>query len=387
MVPEFLSSSQIGYIMGLADKNAVEYESPKTNGAVTYERENRDRWVYNWNSDPVLLKIAGDVAAQLDVSVGDLEAGMQLFAHYEGGQTFFHADTLGNNGNDYRSYTVLLYLNDDYTGSYIDFPYQDLRIKPTKGVLISYPLGVDENTQDLRFSHSASLIAKGTKYMAIFTVRTKIYKPLAASLQTEIPVSTSIVERLKNEVMQFPGVIDPETCRRMIDELNGMQVWQQSHIYDGSETKQSDFRTSESIGEGQMPPLVRDVIVNQLNPLLQRTLSDAGDVDIRRFEQWQALRYKPGGKFDYHTDTGLATHKENERLYTVIIGLQAPVRGGETHMQSGDIRIRTEAGKMVVWRNTLENSQPRLDRMHAGLPVEEGEKIILVNWIREYVPS
>lgn len=409
VVPNFVSESQIGYIMGLADQSAPQRDQPQDGGAVSYSRENRDRWVYSWHDDPVLNQIARNVATQLDVTLDNLEAGMQLFAHYEGGQTFHHADVLNNNGINYRSATVLLYFNDDYDGSYISFPYQGTQIKPSRGSLISYPLSVDEQTQDNRFSHSASIITKGTKYMGIFTLRTPVSNPVTqqAPLPQQAPQQAATVESiaiqqqvqsqvseqvtmpkmLETEVLDINGVISTDQATYLADQLAASGNWVQSATYANGETKQDDYRTSDSIGEESLPDPVKSYVKEILTPLFQTMLADeGGNIDARRFEPWQALRYRPGGKFDPHLDTGLYTADGNERLYTIIVGLKAPAKGGETKMVALNREYKTEPGKAIIWRNLDTNNQPRQDRMHAGLPVEEGEKFVLVTWVRLRVP-
>ena len=70
-----------------------------------------------------------------------------------------------------------------------------------------------------------------------------------------------------------------------------------------------------------------------------------------------------------------------QRKISTICYLNNVIRGGETYFPKIDISIKPELGKMLVFSNTLDNTNDRdPNSMHAGLPVFEGEKWILVNW-------
>jgi hypothetical protein len=160
VVPNLVNEEQIAYIINLAKEAAPEF----------YERENRHRFVFDWNADPIFKQLAETVCEQLNATVDELEYGVQVFIHHEGGQTFYHTDALSEANGKRRNCTALVYLNDDYLGSYLDFPYLGSRIKPQRGMMIAYPLTNENNEMNETFGHSASMITKGTKYMCVYTI-------------------------------------------------------------------------------------------------------------------------------------------------------------------------------------------------------------------------
>ena len=59
-----------------------------------------------------------------------------------------------------RDYSILLYLNEDYQGGAISFPNFNLRIQPTRGMLITFP-------SDHRFVHAAEPLISGQRYVLV----------------------------------------------------------------------------------------------------------------------------------------------------------------------------------------------------------------------------
>lgn len=74
--------------------------------------------------------------------------GEKYNQHYDGGT------------ESSRSISVLIYLNDDYEGGEIEFPFFNLKIKPKAGTLILFP-------SNYAYSHIAHPIISGTKYVIV----------------------------------------------------------------------------------------------------------------------------------------------------------------------------------------------------------------------------
>jgi len=69
----------------------------------------------------------------------------------------------------------------------------------------------------------------------------------------------------------------------------------------------------------------------------------------------------------------------------VIIYLEPPQRGGETFFRALNYKIKPETGKLVIWNNLLPSGKPDYGMIHAGLPVLEGSKTILVTFERQRI--
>ena len=104
----------------------------------------------------------------------------------------------------------------------------------------------------------------------------------------------------------------------------------------------------------------------------------------------QIVNYVKNETYAYHYDAfpkdengKLLDFEANimQRNISIICYLNNVKKGGETYFPKIDLRIKPELGKMLVFSNTIKNTNDRDPySMHAGLPVFEGEKWILVCW-------
>jgi len=179
------------------------------------------------------------------------------------------------------------------------------------------------------------------------------------------------------------GFLKPRTCERMLTELD-CAFWQPSTVVNrnavgGIVARRSSMRISETAMEALFPPAaVR--IAQQTRDLVRRVLH----VSAKRFETWQAVRYRCGGKFDYHLDAGLwSTEPAGERVWTVMIYLDTPLAGGATTFKQLGLKVNAIAGRLLIWKNLLSDGTPNPWMLHRGAPVRRGRKTILVTWIRE----
>ena len=73
-----------------------------------------------------------------------------------------HADKEWNDGSpgeqNYYDIGSVVYLNDDYTGGELEFPNQNVKIKPEAGSIIVFPSSVP-------YLHQSNEILSGEKYM------------------------------------------------------------------------------------------------------------------------------------------------------------------------------------------------------------------------------
>lgn len=164
LFPNFLSKEESEYIMGkMKYDNENEY----------YSRENRKRTTFSIHNDSILEKLARRACNVLGYDYNCIENNIQLFAQFQGGETFSHVDSVHSDYQGRRIASILFYLNDDYDGSFIDFAYLGTSIKPKAGTMIAYPLLDEFNEQNKLWTHSASLITKGTKLMCYFSLKEK----------------------------------------------------------------------------------------------------------------------------------------------------------------------------------------------------------------------
>ena len=166
LFPNFLTKEECDYFISKMEIKEGEF----------YSNENRNRATFPVDNDNVLRGIVQKACAALGYDYNNIENGFQLFKQYEGGQTYSHTDSVHEDYQGKRIASILFYLNEDFDGSYIDFAYLGVRVKPKAGTMIAYPLLNEYNEQDKLWTHSASLITKGTKYMCYFSLKEKPFK-------------------------------------------------------------------------------------------------------------------------------------------------------------------------------------------------------------------
>lgn len=124
--------------------------------------------------------------------------------------------------------------------------------------------------------------------------------------------------------------------------------------------------------------------LNEVLATIEERLAHLLSSSRRHFEEWQATRYNTNDAFDYHVDGGNWEHTAaGERKRSFVIYLDTPARGGETRFRALNRTIAAKAGRLLVWNNLLPTGKCNFAMIHAGLPVEEGTKTILVSWERQ----
>ena len=73
-----------------------------------------------------------------------------------GGHYSPHADA----GSSERTLSGLLYLNNDFTGGDLNFPHQELTLKPEEGMLVLFP-------SNYLFVHQSLPLTEGKKYVCV----------------------------------------------------------------------------------------------------------------------------------------------------------------------------------------------------------------------------
>lgn len=197
---------------------------------------------------------------------------------------------------------------------------------------------------------------------------------------------------LANKVIQMGNFFSRETAEQLYDDMSANAVFLSSVVSD----RRGDTNATEDTVHGHIytESRVSETAFHHSYSQLSRELleqcteaiADLLGVETDRFEPWQCTRYGIGGKFDYHDDCG--NWASNERLYTVLFTVRGAYKGGSTHFQKLGIEIPSETGSLIIWRNLNEDYLCDGMALHAGLPVEQGEKMILVTWVRRftYVP-
>lgn len=179
------------------------------------------------------------------------------------------------------------------------------------------------------------------------------------------------------------NVLSDDECKRLIELSAGKM--RRSEVVDRAtgRVEVSGVRTSEGthfeIGE------------NEIVARLERRLAAITGIALENGEPLQILHYRPGGEYlphhDYFdpNDSGSATHLRvgGQRIATVVVYLDDVAAGGATVFPTLGLSVRPRRGSAVYFEyfNRSGDVDPRC--LHAGAPVQAGEKWIATKWLRQ----
>jgi prolyl 4-hydroxylase len=129
-----------------------------------------------------------------------------------------------------------------------------------------------------------------------------------------------------------------------------------------------------------------------LAPEIDARIAALMGLDARKGEPWQGQRYKKGQQFKIHhdafeTDTWYwqdARPKGGQTTWTVMIYLNEPEGGGETHFPEAMLSIKPATGMLAIWNNLDLEGEINKAAFHEGCPVTAGRKYIMTKWFREF---
>ena len=172
----------------------------------------------------------------------------------------------------------------------------------------------------------------------------------------------------------FLTAAECERLRVMID-----MVAQPSRLHTGA--YREGFRTSYSGNFDPHDPLVRGIA---------RRIDDLLGLPGELGERMQGQRYLVGQQFKPHHDffhPGEAYWQQErkrggQRSWTAMMFLNTVEAGGATNFTNVGIDIEPKPGVLLVWNNALPDGSLNPDTLHAGTPVEKGEKYVITRWYR-----
>ena len=136
---------------------------------------------------------------------------------------------------------------------------------------------------------------------------------------------------------------------------------------------------------------LRDAVVAHIEDRLAR----CSLLPPENAEPITVLCYGPGDEYRPHSDyydprhPGSATglRMGGQRVATFLAYLNDVAAGGDTAFPRIDLAVAPERGSGLLFFNCLPDGAPDPQTLHAGTPVEEGEKWLLSRWIRAGVYS
>jgi prolyl 4-hydroxylase len=131
------------------------------------------------------------------------------------------------------------------------------------------------------------------------------------------------------------------------------------------------------------------VLENGALRMAQLRMAAAAGIELVHAEHLTVLRYAPGQQYRPHRDylpPGAIERdgaQAGNRIRTVCVYLNTVTAGGATEFPIAGLRIAPLPGRAVIFDNLSPDGQPDPDSLHAGMPVEAGEKWLATLWIRE----
>jgi len=196
----------------------------------------------------------------------------------------------------------------------------------------------------------------------------------------QTPPRTPLSERPRVAVVD--GLLSADECRLLI--ASAQPMLRRSHTIDPhtGEPLQQQLRTSS---DASFDPITEDLSLR----LVQQRMAAAAGVRLVQAEHLVVLRYEPGQEYRPHRDYRPAESLRDDvpeagnRARTICVYLNQPEAGGETEFPVPGINVAPQPGRAVIFDNLLEDGRPDADSLHAGLPVQQGEKWLATLWLRQ----
>lgn len=202
---------------------------------------------------------------------------------------------------------------------------------------------------------------------------------LASALQA--PPSITLAE--SPVVKYVDAAFSPLACQYLM--AFARPRLRRSRVHDpraNGEPLQSGLRTSSDC---TIDSLEEDFFLR----FLQARMARLAALPLVMAEPLVVLRYAPGEEYrphrDYLSDSALAAHRPQagQRIRTVCAYLSAVASGGETDFPTRGVRVPPQVGRALVFDNVDSEERPAPNSLHAGLPVQTGEKWLATLWLRK----
>ncbi|RKJ96335.1 2OG-Fe(II) oxygenase [Alicycliphilus denitrificans] len=182
-------------------------------------------------------------------------------------------------------------------------------------------------------------------------------------------------------VVLFGNLLSPEECQAVIESARTRMARSLTvQAASGSEEVNKD-RTSDGMffQRGENEAVAR----------LEERIARLVRWPVENGEGLQVLHYRPGAEYKPHYDyfdpaepgTPRLLRRGGQRVATLVIYLNDPVRGGGTTFPDVPLEIGPRQGNAVFF--SYGRAHPSSRTLHGGAPVIEGEKWIATKWLRE----
>lgn len=172
--------------------------------------------------------------------------------------------------------------------------------------------------------------------------------------------------------------LSAEECGALIEQARPRL--QRARTVDSSGKQQIDARRTS---EGMFFTIGETPLIQRIEQRIAGMLS----IPVEHGEGLQVLHYLPGQQYEPHYDwfdpgqPGFAaiTAKGGQRIASLVMYLNTPEEGGGTAFPQVGLTVTALCGSAVYFAYDTGDDAS----LHAGLPVQKGEKWIATKWLRE----
>lgn len=206
--------------------------------------------------------------------------------------------------------------------------------------------------------------------------------PGALQLEDVLRPVDLTLQSARPHVMTIDGLLSADECRLLIATAESRL--QRSRTVD-PHTGQAVSRELRTSSDAALDPILEDVALRAV----QLRMASAAGVPLSHAEHLTVLRYEPGEEYRPHRDYRPPASIERDhpdagnRLRTICVYLNDVEAGGETEFPMAGLRVMPRPGRAVVFDNLHADGTPDADSLHAGLPVQRGEKWLATLWLRQ----
>jgi hypothetical protein len=212
------------------------------------------------------------------------------------------------------------------------------------------------------------------------TVPPGLPNTLALDDALHAPLERVLAERPRVSVVD--GLLSADECRLLV--ATAQPMLQPSRTIDPT-TGQPLAMQLRTSSDASFDPIMEDLSLR----LVQQRMASAAGVELTQAEHLVVLRYTPGQEYRPHRDYRPPESLRNDvpeagnRGRTICVYINEPEAGGETEFPVAGLKVAPQAGRAVIFDNLLADGSPDVDSLHAGLPVQSGEKWLATLWLRQ----
>lgn len=196
----------------------------------------------------------------------------------------------------------------------------------------------------------------------------------------EVPVAFALESP---RIALYQQLLSPQECDELIALSRGRLARSPVVNPDTGDENLIDARTSM----GAMFQVGEHALIERI----EARIAALTGIPVEHGEGLQILNYKPGGEYQPHYDF-FNPHRPGEarqlrvggqRVATLVIYLNDVAGGGATAFPKVGLRVMPVKGNAVFFAYLDDDGKLDDRTLHAGLPVDTGEKWIATKWLRQ----